>query len=162
MENPTTRSRTRACGPGAPGHTPEVSMSSRAAALPLFCLLLCSALTLGAQEAEPKPTLPVTGEVQRPVRLSGEAPQYSEIAKEARLQGSVILEAVVENDGSIGRVRTIKGLPMELTENAIAAVKTWRYEPATLHGEPVAVFYNLTINFRLKELMKPEDDPAAG
>ena len=90
-------------------------------------------------------------------------PQYSEIAKEARIQGTVILEAIIDKNGDITRVRPIKALPLELTDNAIAAVKTWKYEPATLEGKPVSVYYKLTINFRLNGKKKPgeeEEEPA--
>ncbi len=125
-------------------------------------LLLSPAM---AQESEAEvdektPVMHVRGDVTKPVKLSGEAPQYSEIAKEARIQGTVILEAIIDKNGDIARVRTIKALPLELTDNAIAAVKTWKYEPATLEGKPVSVYYQLRINFRLNGKKKPGDDEA--
>lgn len=131
-------------------------------------IILASALLLTpaiAQENEAEtdektPVMHVLDDVMKPVKLSGEAPQYSEIAKEARIQGTVILEAIIDKNGDVTRVRPIKSLPLELTDNAIAAVKTWKYEPATLEGKPVSVYYQLTINFRLNGKKKPSDDGA--
>jgi hypothetical protein len=48
-------------------------------------------------------------------------------------------------------VEVIKGLPLGLTETAIESLLQWTFEPATLDGKPVAVYYNLTFNFRLQE-----------
>ncbi len=111
-----------------------------------------------AQADDKSPVMHVRDGVLKPVKLSGEDPKYSEIARRARIQGTVILEAIINKDGDIARLRTIKGLPMELTDNAIAAVKTWKYEPATLDGKPVSVYYQLTINFRLDAKKAPKDD----
>ena len=122
-------------------------------------LLTATAAQENEAEADEKsPVMHVRDGVLKPVKLSGEDPKYSEIAREARIQGTVILEAIINEDGDIARVRSIKGLPMELTDNAIAAVKTWKYEPATLDGKPVSVYYQLTINFRLNGKKKPNGD----
>ena len=125
-------------------------------------LLLTSAMAQEneAETDEKSPVMHVRDNVKKPVRLSGENPQYSKIAKEARLQGTVILEAIIDQNGDVTRVRPIKSLPLELTDNAIASVKTWKYEPATLEGKPVSVYYQLTINFRLNGEKKPSDDGA--
>ena len=127
-----------------------------------FALLTSTLFVPGSvaqdKEVERSPIMHVRNGVEKPVRLSGDAPTYSETARKARLQGTVILEAVIDQKGDIGRVRTIKGLPMELTDQAIVAIKTWKYEPATLDGEPVSVYYQVTVNFRLE---KGEKEPPA-
>jgi len=100
----------------------------------------------------PEPTGPifVTGDVQKPVKVSDVQPQYTEIARKARIQGVVILQTIIDKEGNITDVKTLKGLPMGLTEAAIDAVNQWKFQPATLNGKPVAVYFNLTVNFQLQ------------
>ena len=64
------------------------------------------------------------------------APQYPQQAKSARLQGTVVLQAVIGKDGSVHSVRALKGNPV-LAQAAMDAVKQWRYRPYALNGEPV-------------------------
>ena len=63
---------------------------------------------------------------------------------------AVILQAIIDTDGAVTGIQVLKSLPFGMTESAVAAVGQWRFEPATLNGRPVAVFYNLTINFELQ------------
>ena len=77
-------------------------------------------------------------------------PQYTEIARKARIQGVVILQTIIDKDGNITDVKVLKGLPMGLTEAATTAVTQWKHNPATLNGKPVAVYFNLTVNFQLQ------------
>ena len=74
----------------------------------------------------------------------------SEIARKARIQGVVIVEAIIDKTGNVTNVKILKGLPMGLDQAAADAVKKWKFKPATLNGKPVAVIYNLTVNFRLQ------------
>ncbi len=67
----------------------------------------------------------------------------------ARVEGKVIVEATIDATGNVTRVRVIQSLPLGLTQAAVDAVKTWRFEPATYSGKPVPVLYNLTVYFRL-------------
>ncbi len=75
-------------------------------------------------------------------------PMYPPLARQARIQGSVILQAEISKDGSIENLRLISGHPM-LAPSAIEAVKQWRYKPYFLNGEPVAVETQITVNFTL-------------
>jgi protein TonB len=75
-------------------------------------------------------------------------PQYPVIAKEARIQGTVVLEATISKAGTIENLRVISGPPM-LQQAAIDAVRSWRYKPYLLNGEPVEVQTTVNINFRL-------------
>jgi TonB family protein len=92
----------------------------------------------------------VTGDVQKPVKITEVQPQYTEIARKARIQGVVILQTIIDKEGNITDVKVLKALPMGLAEAAVSAVKQWKYEPATLNGKPVAVYFNLTVNFQLQ------------
>lgn len=91
----------------------------------------------------------VGGGVTRPVRVYSPQPRYTEDARRAGVEGVVILETVVDEEGNVRDVRILKGLPYGLGESAIDTVKTWRYEPALRDGEPVAVYFTFTINFSI-------------
>ncbi len=75
-------------------------------------------------------------------------PAYPPLARQARIQGSVLLQAEISKDGSIQNLRLISGHPM-LAPSAIEAVKQWKYKPYILNGEPVEVETQITVNFTL-------------
>ena len=76
------------------------------------------------------------------------APQYPPEAGRARIEGTVVLMAVIGRDGTVKDVRIESGLPI-LAQAAIDAVKQWRYKPYLIEGEPVEVDSRITINFTL-------------
>jgi protein TonB len=76
------------------------------------------------------------------------APQYPTEAGRARIEGTVVLMAVIGTDGSVKDLRVESGLPM-LAQAAIDAVKQWRYKPYIVNGEPVEIDSRITINFTL-------------
>jgi TonB family protein len=101
-------------------------------------------------EAEPEGPIMVGGDVTKPVRIFDPQPQYTEIARKARIQGVVIVQAIIDKQGGVTNVKVLKGLPMGLDQAAVDAIKKWKFEPATLNGKPVTVYYNLTVNFQLQ------------
>jgi TonB family protein len=88
--------------------------------------------------------------VAPPIKTYGPTPRYTEEGRQARITGVVILNTVVDREGNVTFAEVLKGLPMGLSESALATVKEWKYKPATLEGKPVAVFVNVTIRFSLQ------------
>ena len=75
-------------------------------------------------------------------------PQYPQEAGRARIEGTVVLMALIDKDGTVKDVRVESGLPL-LAQAAIDAVRQWRYKPYLMDGEPVEVDSRITINFTL-------------
>ena len=76
-------------------------------------------------------------------------PEFSERARRAKHQGTVILNIVVDEKGNVTRVRLDRALGDGLDENAMEGVKNWRFIPATRNGQPVAVAMNVEVAFNL-------------
>ncbi|HWF11976.1 MAG TPA: energy transducer TonB, partial [Bryobacteraceae bacterium] len=76
-------------------------------------------------------------------------PEYSEKARQAKYQGTAVLSVVVDASGRAGDIRVIKPLGMGLDEEAVLAVKQWRFRPALKGGQPVDVRATIEINFKL-------------
>ena len=98
---------------------------------------------------KPEGPLRVVGDVKAPIVQHRVDPVYPDMARKTRVAGIVIVEAIINKDGSVEQVKVIKGLPMGMSESAIEAVKQWKFKPGTLNGEPVEVIFNLTVNFKL-------------
>ncbi len=70
------------------------------------------------------------------------------MARRAKLQGKVVLEAVIGTDGDVEELRVLRSIPM-LDKPAADAVCCWKYRPATLDGRPVAVYFTVLVEFSL-------------
>src|SRR2546422_675855 len=77
-------------------------------------------------------------------------PVYPPLAKQARIQGVVVLEAEISKEGTIDNLKVITGHPL-LIQSAIDAVKQWRYKPTLLNNEPVPVVTTITVNFAFSQ-----------
>jgi protein TonB len=99
----------------------------------------------------PPPAEPAIYEVGRdvsaPVRIYAPEPAYPRAALLARRGGAVVLEATIDREGRITALRALTNRGFGLEEAALAAVATWRFEPARRRGEPVPVLYRLTVSF---------------
>lgn len=91
----------------------------------------------------------VGGGVSAPKVLYDPDPEYSEEARKAKYQGTVVLWLVVSPEGKPQQIRVQRSLGMGLDEKAIEAVRQWRFEPAKKDGQPVPVMINVEVNFRL-------------
>jgi TonB family protein len=76
-------------------------------------------------------------------------PEFSEQARRAKFQGTVILQIVINKKGDVVRVRLERALGMGLDQNAMEGVERWRFSPATRNGQPVAVALNIEVAFNL-------------
>jgi protein TonB len=116
-------------------------------------------MELGATNAAscgPTPTLTATGPALRvgggvtaPRALSAPNPEYDDIARLAQYQGTVSLWVVVDREGNVASIRINGPAGLGLDEKSVEAVNTWKFQPATKDGEPVAVQVNIETNFRL-------------
>ena len=90
--------------------------------------------------------------VTSPVLVKDVKPQYTQAAREARIQGNVTLDAIVLADGTVGEVTVTKSLDKEygLDDQAVKAMKQWEFKPGTKDGKPVAVRVSVEMSFTLK------------
>ena len=93
--------------------------------------------------------VPVGG--TQPEEIDRVVPRYPAVARRAGVQGAVVVRGVVRKDGVIDDLVVIKDLPFGLGEAARDAVRRWRFRPATYRGEPIDVYYTVTVNFRLSQ-----------
>lgn len=93
--------------------------------------------------------LPVGGAIERPQILRRVQPLYTERARRIHLQGTVILQATIDEQGNVIDVQVVKGMPMGLDDEAVKAVRQWRFTPGMLRGRPVKVYFNLTVIFQV-------------
>jgi len=85
----------------------------------------------------------------QPEEIDRVLPRYPGAARRAGVQGPVVVRGIVRKDGTIDDVEVIKDLPNGLGDAAREAVSRWRFRPATYRGEPIDVYYTVTVNFRL-------------
>jgi protein TonB len=89
--------------------------------------------------------------VTAPVLVREVKPQYTKDAKERKVQGTVQMECVVDKDGTVrDDIKVTKSLDPALDDQAIIALRQWRFRPGTFHGQPVPVIVNIEMTFTLK------------
>ena len=110
------------------------------------CVLIAAVLSLVSGQ---QPVYRAGRGVTPPVVINKVDPEYSQAARAARVQGMVVLETVVAENGVPNVIRVVRGLGYGLDENAIAAVEQWRFNPGTKDGIPIKVSLNIEVNFNL-------------
>jgi len=88
--------------------------------------------------------------VQQGKLLSGPRPVYPQLARAARIEGTVRLEAVISREGAILNLRAVSGHPL-LIPAALAAVEQWTFRPTFLNGDPVEVATTIDVTFTLQK-----------
>ena len=88
----------------------------------------------------------VGGQIKPPVKIKDVPPVYPAVAKSARVQGDVVIEATVGDDGKVADARVVKSIPL-LDQAALDAVKQWEYQPSLLNGVPMPVVMTVTVRF---------------
>ena len=96
----------------------------------------------------PPKRIRVGGSVQRANLVRQVRPVYPPLARQARIQGTVKLTAIIAKDGTIQKLEVLSGHPL-LIPSALSAVKQWRYRPTLLNGQPVEVVTQVDVNFTL-------------
>jgi len=94
--------------------------------------------------------LQVGGDVKAPKLIARTQPEYTEMARRARIQGVVVLNMIVDAKGNVTNIKVLRGLPLGLSESAVKAVRDWKFESATLHGKPVSVYFTLSVRFQFQ------------
>ena len=96
----------------------------------------------------PQAPIRVGGDVQAPTKTKNVDPIYPAVAKSAKIQGIVIIEAVINKQGNVEDLKVLRGNPM-LNQAAIDAVSQWKYTVPMLNKTPVDVIMTVTVNFTL-------------
>jgi TonB family protein len=91
--------------------------------------------------------IPLTDDLTQPVLTEVASPDYTAEAKKKKIEGQVTLSIVIDRKGDVVEAKVVKGLGYGLDENAILAVKEYKYKPAMKNDEPVAVRTQVTVDF---------------
>jgi protein TonB len=99
-----------------------------------------------ARRAKLASAVKVGGQVRPPIRIKDVAPVYPAIAQSARVQGDVVIEATIDEEGKVADARVVKSVPL-LDQAALDAVRQWEYRPSLLNGVPTPVVMTVTVKF---------------
>jgi TonB family protein len=106
-------------------------------------------VNLSLRSAEGGPVKIVPG-VQPPKVLFRVEPEYTPEARDAKVQGTVVVQAVIHEDGGLEVIKIVRGLDYGLTDKAVEALQQWKFTPGMKDGKAVSVALNVEVNFNLK------------
>lgn len=116
----------------------------------LFAILLFSGAVVAGQTADsPAPSKPAA--TSAPILLRKVAPEYTEAAKAAHIEGTVVVQVVITDKGMAEDIRVLRALDDGLDRKAVEAVAKWQFRPAMKNGAPVAAKATIEVNFRLPD-----------
>ena len=121
-------------------------------------LLTVAAAAAAAAAAGPNQPVRVGGQIKAPTQISKVQPVYPLEARQARVQGIVIMEAIIGFDGRVTDVKVLRSVPL-LDQAAVDAVRQWVYTPTLLNGAPVPVIMTVTVTFNLAPEVPPAPPP---
>jgi periplasmic protein TonB len=107
-------------------------------------------MVLLAPKEKPRAPIRVGGRVKEPRLISRVDPVYPPLARQTHVQGTVLIEAVLDEQGNVVEAKVASGPPL-LIQAALDAVRKWKYEPTYLNDQPVAVQLNVTVMFTLNQ-----------
>jgi protein TonB len=107
-----------------------------------------SSVVSGSVSSAPAGAVRVGGNIRPPTRTHFVEPAYPQVARAAAVQGVVIIELTIGEDGAVSNARVLRSIPL-LDQAALDAVRQWRYEPTLLNGAPTPVIMTATVNFSL-------------
>src|SRR4029077_1893933 len=105
--------------------------------------------TLEPQTYQGEPVYRVGSGVTAPKGTYMPNPSYTDRARKKKLRGTVILAIIVTPEGNVGDAKVVRGFDPEMDQNALNTVRTWKFEPPTKDGKPVAVAINVEASFNL-------------
>ena len=112
--------------------------------------MLAVAFPLAALHPERGKVYKIGNGVSTPRLIEKHEPEYTQEAKDAKIEGSVLLSTVIDVDGYVRDIKVLRSLDPGLDANAVSAVATWVFKPAEKDGQPVAVSAHIEVNFRLQ------------
>lgn len=137
--------------PAPPGVVPDLGLPPGAGVPEGIGLVTVNRPVIVQPPDPPRPNTPVrvADLPVTPVKIADARPVYPDIARAAHVEGTVILEAVLDTTGRVTQLRVIKSAPM-LDLAALDAVRQWRYTPSLYGGHPVSVLMTITVRFQLQ------------
>jgi periplasmic protein TonB len=99
-------------------------------------------------DLSPEGAVKVGGEVKEPRLITFKQPDYPLVAKQAHIQGDVVIETQIDKAGNVIHMKAISG-PVMLRQPALDALRRWKYAPSTLNGQPTAIEMMVTLKFRM-------------
>ena len=118
------------------------------AALACVCLAVPALTQSKDDKPVEKPPQKIASGVARGYKIHNVVPEYPLLARQAKLQGPVVLSAVIDTKGKVTNLRVLSGHPL-LAQSAVDAVKQWKYRPFVFEGQVVPVETTITVEFHL-------------
>ncbi|MGB7728067.1 MAG: energy transducer TonB [Candidatus Acidiferrum sp.] len=103
---------------------------------------------IAPKEKGPRAPVRVGGRVKQPTLITRVDPRYPPLAIQTHMQGTVVVDAVIDEHGDVVEVKVVSGPPL-LIQSALDAVRQWKYQPTFLNDQPVAVQLNVIVEFKL-------------
>jgi protein TonB len=139
------------------GHAKELAVEAKTAADKAAAEAASARVTAEAEEARKAKAaaarreqlakaVRVGANVRPPVKIKDVAPVYPAIAQSARVQGDVVIEATIDEQGKVADAKVVKSVPL-LDQAALQAVQQWEYQPSLRNGVPTAVVMTVTVKF---------------